>query len=384
MVIPSTVFRRDLDSIVELGLRGWKSRTEDLVSSVARAPYVLVPGGRIARRAARAFGDQCVGIGDSDGDKWGETVEGLAVQSIEEVTKNNPDATVVICSAVFGHTIEEMLRAQGINKIVPYPVATLAWPDVFCNQEYQGLGEAIFESDSYSKMLELSECLADEESRSVLWGKAAFFLSRARENLVNIRSPHTRYFHNDIVQPAGQGERFVDVGAFSGDTLHEWKKFGPEKFDYYLAFEPDESAYSRLLNEANSDERIHCVKLGLADKSERVFFDQHGVADSRITRGGDLSLGASLIETVRLDEYLEDFGLPSQVKMDIEGAERLAIKGGKATLSDRSVRLSISAYHFPTDLWEIPLLLREIRPNSRVFLRHYTSEIDDTVCYVLD
>lgn len=384
MVISSTTYRREVDSFVERGVKDWAAKTEDLVSSFANAPYVLVPGGRIARRAALLFGDQCVGIGDSDKTKWGQQIEGIQVQSIEEVIRAKANATVVICSAVFGHVIEQKLRAMGVTKIISYPLATLAWPDVFSNQEYQGLGEAVFEPNSYSRMIQLTECLADEESRSVLWAKAAFFVSRERRNLIDIRSPYIRYFHNDLVHPSDQGERFVDVGAFSGDTLKDWKDFGPKEFDYYLAFEPDDLAFSRLVHEAGRDKRIHCAKLGLSDRNEHVFFDQHGVADSRITQIGSSSTEVSTIETVRLDEYLKGFQLPSQIKMDIEGAERPAIQGAKATLSDRHVRLSVSAYHFPTDLWEIPLLLKEMRPDSKVYLRHYTNEIDDTVCYVLD
>jgi hypothetical protein len=43
--------------------------------------------------------------------------------------------------------------------------------------------------------------------------------------------------------------------------------------------------------------------------------------------------------------------------------------------------LAISAYHYPSDLWAIPLLLARIAPGARLYLRHYTREFDDTVCY---
>ena len=35
------------------------------------------------------------------------------------------------------------------------------------------------------------------------------------------------------------------------------------------------------------------------------------------------------------------------------------------------------------DLWRIPLLLEQLMPGSRLYLRHYTREVDDTVCYAV-
>lgn len=69
--------------------------------------------------------------------------------------------------------------------------------------------------------------------------------------------------------------------------------------------------------------------------------------------------------------------------MDIEGAETEALLGAAGLLGNTSPKLAISAYHFPTDLWTIPLLMDRLTPGSRLYLRHYTREVDDTVCYAI-
>jgi hypothetical protein len=45
--------------------------------------------------------------------------------------------------------------------------------------------------------------------------------------------------------------------------------------------------------------------------------------------------------------------------------------------------LAISVYHRPTDLWTIPILMRRLNPRYRLSIRHYSREVDDTVCYAL-
>jgi FkbM family methyltransferase len=373
-----------VENYIKSGPDAWLSRRKNLQDGVLRPPYVLIPGGRIAGRVADAWGTDCVGIGDSDPLRTGQIVGGVSVRSIEELIHEFPNATYVVCSAVFGFDIENRLRELGVQAIISYPLAALLWPGLFANQEYQSMGESIFSDDAVEQVRTLSRRLADDESRAVLWNKIAFYLTRDRHFLLNIKSKQIRYFSNDLVQPRSSAEKFVDVGAFDGDTLRDWVRFGPRDFDYYLAFEPDDIAFQKLLQQASDDSRIHCELVGLSDTIATVSFQQFGVADSRIVSGENTSTRTNQIETVRLDDFLVgSYACPTQVKMDIEGAERQAIKGAEETLSDRSVRISISAYHYPFDLWEIPIRLLNLRPDSSIYLRHYTNEVDDTVCYVM-
>jgi hypothetical protein len=46
------------------------------------------------------------------------------------------------------------------------------------------------------------------------------------------------------------------------------------------------------------------------------------------------------------------------IKMDIEGAERKALEGGRVTLAKHHPRLSVSAYHEPDHPVEIPKAIK--------------------------
>jgi FkbM family methyltransferase len=369
---------------LERGVEAWRAYAGGLCPIQLVPPYVLVPGGRIAHRVAEIWGADCVGIADSDPQKHGVTVHGVVVESFESLALKFPEATFLICSAVFGFELEEKLRKLGVRKVISYPLLALRHPELFANREYDGMGEAVFQEGASDIIRELDSKLADEESRMVLWSKIAFYLTRDRRYILGIRSSGNRYFSNDVVTLAPKSERFVDVGAFDGDTLRTWTQFGPDDFDWYLAFEPDKVAYEKLCEQRGIDERVHCVPFGVSDTNAVASFLEFGLADSQIVTGSRGIDSIRQIQTVCLDDYFKDLGLPTQVKIDIEGGERSAIRGGEEVFSNASVKLSISAYHYPRDLWEIPSLLHELRPQSRIYLRHYTNEVDDTVCYIID
>jgi len=54
------------------------------------------------------------------------------------------------------------------------------------------------------------------------------------------------------------------------------------------------------------------------------------------------------------------------IKMDIEGAEKNALKGARATLNHFRPHMSISSEHLPDDVQKIPAVVREIEPAYRL------------------
>ena len=107
MVVNWQFFRTEVKETLSLGRHHWLSFTESLVGDSFSPPYVLVPGGRIARRALQNFGQMCVGLGDSNEARWGTEIDGFKIESFERLTQKYPQATFVVCSAVFGFEIEK-------------------------------------------------------------------------------------------------------------------------------------------------------------------------------------------------------------------------------------------------------------------------------------
>jgi hypothetical protein len=56
--------------------------------------------------------------------------------------------------------------------------------------------------------------------------------------------------------------------------------------------------------------------------------------------------------------------------MDIEGAEYEALKGSKNTIMKNAPKLMISLYHRNEDMFEVPLFIKSLNPDYKMFIRH--------------
>ena len=61
----------------------------------------------------------------------------------------------------------------------------------------------------------------------------------------------------------------------------------------------------------------------------------------------------------------------TMIKMDVEGAEVQAIAGGRQTIGKCKPKLFAAAYHYDVDLFRLPLLLWELVPEYKIYLRKH-------------
>ena len=73
----------------------------------------------------------------------------------------------------------------------------------------------------------------------------------------------------------------------------------------------------------------------------------------------------------------------TMIKMDIEGYELKALMGAKQIIKEQKPKLAICAYHTFSHLWEIPLLIKSLNPDYKIYLRHHTNLDCETVCYAI-
>lgn len=57
------------------------------------------------------------------------------------------------------------------------------------------------------------------------------------------------------------------------------------------------------------------------------------------------------------------------IKYDVEGAEREALLGSRATIERDAPALLVSVYHRSGDIFELPRLVHELNPAYRLYLR---------------
>ncbi len=173
-------------------------------------------------------------------------------------------------------------------------------------------------------------------------------------------------------------ERFIDCGAYDGDTIREFKRQTGNKYEKIWAFEPDINNYERLSDyiQATQDLRVQIYRAGV--------YDQDTVMHFSINRGTSSTLdamGEESIEVYKLDSLIDE--PVTFIKMDIEGSEKAALQGARNLISTYKPKLAICIYHKVEDLWELPLLIKSINPEYRIFIRNYEDRIDETICYAI-
>lgn len=103
--------------------------------------------------------------------------------------------------------------------------------------------------------------------------------------------------------------------------------------------------------------------------------------DSNAISPGGLSIDSYSMTS--LDDYVskERLSRVNVIKMDIEGAEVPALEGASQVLKEYKPRLSISAYHKPEHLWEIPHILMAQNADYKLFFGHHSPMQWESVYY---
>jgi FkbM family methyltransferase len=157
--------------------------------------------------------------------------------------------------------------------------------------------------------------------------------------------------------------RFVDCGAFVGDTLKSLLDANVP-FESVAAFEPDQRNFNELAKfvETNSH-RLPNASLwpcGVYSSVMQARFETSKGEASKLS-----SEGEAVIQCVSLDRAIPNFA-PNLIKMDVEGSECEAILGAQRIIKAHLPSLAICVYHDPKHLWEIPLLIKDLcNDNSR-------------------
>ena len=112
------------------------------------------------------------------------------------------------------------------------------------------------------------------------------------------------------------------------------------------------------------------------ERRETLTFDATGTVTS------SLGAGTSTVEAAPLDELLAE-SRPTFIKMDIEGAEPSALRGAAALIRRNSPVLAVCLYHAQEHLWELPQFIHTLNPDYDLFLRRYSDECWELVCYAV-
>ena len=299
----------------------------------------------------------------SDGFVRGHSFHGKTVLSFSEV-KEKYGAENIIVLLSFASSLPDVL--ENIYKIASE--CELYAPDVPVS------GENLFNSDFFEENKDKIEAaralLCDEKSIEVFDSVISYKLSGDVRFLKDSHSDIGEAYR-DILH-AEKFEKIADLGAYNGDTLREIKPYAT-KLRKAIALEPDRRNFKKLSGYAEGEEfEIICHNLAAWSEKETLIFDGGGSRNSSLLTGGSLAVGKAA-KTVEVSaDSLDNILLGESVdyiKFDVEGAEKEAIFGARRTIERYAPALAVSVYHRSEDIFSLALLLREICPEYKFYLR---------------
>lgn len=209
--------------------------------------------------------------------------------------------------------------------------------------------------------------LADEQSRQVfsatlnykLSGNIDYLFACTTQREVDLRT---------LIRPTQQ-ESYLDLGAYNGDTLKELGRLTDWQWQQAIAVEPDRRSCRklRLLAEqlAQRGLAVEVHESGIWDSCGELGFSDSGGRQSTFCGAEKRLVPVTTIDAVAAGRPL------SFIKMDVEGAELQALRGGMRTLKQYKPKLFVAAYHYDMDLFRLPLYLHELVPTYRIYLRKH-------------
>lgn len=156
-------------------------------------------------------------------------------------------------------------------------------------------------------------------------------------------------------------ENFVDLGAYTGDTVKEFISRCPD-YNSITAIEPDLKSFGKLQTNTKDLKNIKILNACVSDKCGFTPFDMKGGRNSAISQKG------SAIKTVTVDSLERNV---SFIKMDVEGEEINSILGAEKQILKNKPKMLISAYHRTDDFIKIPQTVLNIRNDYRIYMRHF-------------
>jgi len=345
---------------------------------------VLFGAGKVGKaflRCLRKAGVEPLAFSDNDANKWNTQIDGLTVLPPDVAAgKFAKSAVFVVSIWAIRHTYVDrlaQLRSLGCSCIVPpswvfWKFSEDLLPDYCMDLPHKVLEDADSVKQAFSVWSD--DASRKEYLAQIRWRVLGDYELLARPQIENA------YFHADLVS-LRPDEVFVDCGAYDGDTLQELLRRENGRFDQIVALEPDPTNFEKMQGyiaslDADLQKRITTLNLAVGSKRCKVGFSGNGLA-AAITENPSYFVDCAPLDEILLGK------VPTYIKMDIEGAEPDALAGAIQTIRKHRPILAVCLYHTQNHLWQIPLQIREIDPEYKLFLRPDDFDGWQLVCYAI-
>lgn len=323
--------------------------------SSAKKPIWLYGMGDGAEKIANELRRRSIpisGIFASDGFVRHQQFMGFTVVSYSEAVAQSENMIVLVC---FGTSRPDVL--QNIYRIAAEQELYAPDVPVFGG----GVFDAEYAAAHRNELKKVYDMLADEQSRTVFSECVQYRLSGDITHLKRCESQPDEAWKN-ILRP-GDDEHFVDLGAFSGDTVAEFCAH-VSGYGSICAVEPTKKSFLRLQKSVSGMDNVTLFNVAVSDSRGVLTFNKHGGRNHAQAASGEQIAADSV------DNMLG--GRPATlIKMDVEGGEGAAIDGARNTILRCRPKMQVACYHRLEDYFALPIKVAAMRDDYKLYMRHF-------------
>lgn len=297
----------------------------------------------------------------SDGFVRGHSFHGKTVISYSAVKeKYGPENIIILLS--FGSSLPNVLELfkQVNSECEMYaPDVPVCGGDIFTLE---------FFKKHENEIREVYTSLADTESKRIYENVILYKITGKLSYLFEAESSKDESYS---IMGADTFKICADLGAYNGDTVREILERSPLAEKIY-ALEPDRRNFKKLdvfCNEYEGSAKLIPINAAAWSEDTILTFGDEGNRNSGVFAPSKTS------KTVEISALAPDSMIGSDkidyIKYDVEGAEREALIGSARSISAHRPALLVSAYHKSEDIFSLPLLVRSIRPDYKLYYRRY-------------
>lgn len=323
-------------------------------------PIVLYGMGNGADKILKQFSERKIaidGVFASDEFVRGHSYAGFRVETFGEITARLGEELVIVVSfASQRPEVMEKIYALDRRYTVVAPDVPVAGEELF---------DLAFTARWKDEIERAGTLFADSLSRAVYDDMICFKLT-GRLHWLRAHESGKEEIFSEVLRP-GEEEHFVDLGAYTGDTIRELLSYTNGSIASVVAMEPDRRSFRKLsawAEETLAGKEVQLIQAGAWNCDTTMPFAARAGRQSAIAKQGVPT------EMRAVDQVLA--GQPcTMLKMDVEGAEAEALEGAAQTIARYRPRLNIACYHRSRDLFALPLLVHRLCPDYRLYLRHH-------------
>ncbi len=323
-----------------------------------------------------------------DNKKQGEFLD-LPIYGLKEFLDKNLNVNLVIVASLSAQDIvNDILDIYNINYI---PISRFIF-------DYYEENHVLLNDKNYDNVVKILESSEDKELYSILF--------KARRNITSIekvkeyfeskyrninggvsilKNQYLEYINKDKIKI------ILNFGFHQGTNDIAFKRLIPNLEQTY-AFEPVyDFCKNEFVEQFIKNNNIKIIQKAVGDKIGNAEFfvgtrEWHGSSYADFT-GRTFhkdKFKKITVDVTTIDVFCKENNIrPDFIKMDVEGAELFALKGGIETIKKVRPQLAISIYHTESDFVNIPIYLYENLENYVYKLGHYSPRVTETVIYAI-